>query len=97
MKPVIAALVALFILLQYQLWFSDGGLLTIHQLNQQISEQQQLNSQLDLRNKTLSADVMDLKKGNQAIAERAREDLGMIKNGETFYQIVPQQSDAKRS
>lgn len=92
MKPIVIALSALFLLLQYQLWFSQGGIVSVHKLHYAINNQQQANATLALRNDTLAAEVSDLKKGNEAIAEHARDDLGMVKQGETFYQIVPQQS-----
>lgn len=92
MKPIVIALSALFLLLQYQLWFSQGGIVSVHKLHYVVNHQQEANANLTLRNATLAAEVTDLKKGNEAIAERARDDLGMVKQGETFYQIVPQQS-----
>jgi len=97
MKPLFAALAVLFVLLQYQLWFSDGGIVSIHRLNQSIQKRQQANVKLIERNHTLAADVRDLKKGNDAIAERARNDLGMVKKGEVFYQVVPNSKDTSRS
>lgn len=89
MKAVLIALVALLLLLQYQLWFGQGGLITIVHLKQQISLQQKENQELKERNTNLMADIDDLKKGNEAAEERARHDLGMIKKGETFYHTVP--------
>lgn len=97
MKPVFLALAILFVLLQYQLWFADGGIISIHRLNQAIEKQQQANAKLIERNHTLGADVRDLKNGNDAVAERARNDLGMVKQGEVFYQIVPNEKDAAHS
>lgn len=89
MKAIFIILVALLFLLQYQLWLSDGGLLTVVQLKNQISEQKQENEKLKQRNSHLMADIEDLRKGSEAAEERARHDLGMIKKGETFYQTVP--------
>ncbi|MDF1794958.1 MAG: cell division protein FtsB [Coxiellaceae bacterium] len=88
MKPVILILVALFGLLQYELWFSNGGLRAIWHLKQQVSQQQATNLQSKLTNQALLADISDLKSGNEAIQERARNNLGMIQQGETFYQVV---------
>ena len=88
MKPVILILLALFGLLQYELWFSAGGLQAIWQLKQQVSQQQATNLQSKLTNQALLADIRDLKSGNEAIQERARNNLGMIQQGETFYQVV---------
>ncbi len=89
MKAIFIVLVALLFLLQYQLWLSDGGLLTVVQLKNQISEQKKENDKLKQRNSHLMADIEDLRKGSEAAEERARHDLGMIKKGEIFYQTVP--------
>jgi cell division protein FtsB len=78
----------LLLLLQYSLWFGNGGLLRVWQLNQAVDEQKTENARLKERNKALEAEVRDLKKGLEAIEERARTDLGMIKKDETFFQVV---------
>ena len=88
MKPIILVLLALFALLQYELWFAPGGAMTAYHLHKNIVKQTQINKQLAARNTILGADIQDLKNGNEAVAERARNDLGMIKKGEVFYQIV---------
>lgn len=71
--------------------------MSVHKLNEIIEKQQQINAQLIERNHTYAADVSDLKHGNDAIAERARNDLGMIKQGEVFYQIVPSNQAVEHS
>lgn len=88
MKWIVAILIALLLVLQYQLWFGNGGLLRVWQLEQRIAEQKEENAKLEERNKALEAEVRDLKQGLEAIEERARSDLGMIKKGETFFQVV---------
>lgn len=88
MKPVVVVLCALLVLLQYQIWFTPGGIISAHQWDQTINAQQKINQELATRNTVLLADINDLKTGNEAIAEHARNDLGMIKQGEVFYQIV---------
>lgn len=88
MRSVIFVLVALFFLLQYQLWFTAGGILSAYRLQKNINYQIVANAKLVERNAILMADIFDLKHGNQAIEERARNDLGMIKKGEIFYQII---------
>jgi cell division protein FtsB len=88
MKVVIAALALLLLGLQYRLWLSDDGVRETTRLRGQIEEQQQENERLRERNRTLAAEVQDLKKGTTAIEERARTDLGMIGKSETFYQVV---------
>lgn len=84
--PVI--LVLLLLLLQYQLWFGEGNMHDATRLQQQVGAQQAENSTLSKRNQELAAQVRDLKQGQAAVEEQARSDLGMIKKGETFYQIV---------
>ena len=89
MKVLAAALVMLLALLQYRLWLGEGGLREVRRLRGEIEAQRDENQQLKERNRTLSAEVLDLKKGTVAIEERARTDLGMVGKGETFYQVVP--------
>ena len=89
---LVVVLLILLTSLQYKLWFGDGGLIRVWQLNQSVEKQKQTNNQLKERNKTLEAEVIDLKEGVEAIEERARNDLGMIREGETFFQIVPKSS-----
>ena len=88
MKPIIILLVLLFLYLQYRLWLGDGNLPDVIQLGNQVEAQREENIRLRERNDVLDAEVRDLQQGLDAIEEHAREDLGMIKDGETFYQIV---------
>lgn len=88
MKFLAAALVIVLVLLQYRLWLGDGGMSEVHRLRADIEVQKQQNRELKERNRTLAAEVQDLKKGTVAIEERARTDLGMVGRGETFYQVV---------
>lgn len=88
MKLLAAILAVLLLLLQYKLWFGDGGLLKVQQLGNAVEMQQIENAQLRERNDALAAEVQDLKQGREAIEERARTELGMTKQGETFYQVV---------
>ena len=78
----------LLLSLQYRLWVGDGSLAEVWDLYQQVEVQRDENQSLRERNQALEAEVQDLKKGLGAIEERAREELGMIKEGETFYQII---------
>lgn len=89
MKVLAAGLVIVLVLLQYRLWLGDGGMREVSRLRQEIEQQREENATLRERNRTLTAEVQDLKKGTTAIEERARTDLGMVKQGETFYQVVP--------
>ena len=88
MKFLAAGLVIVLVLLQYRLWLGDGGMREVHRLRAEIEVQRDQNSELKERNRTLAAEVQDLKKGTVAIEERARTDLGMVGRGETFYQVV---------
>lgn len=88
MKKLFYILFVLLIYLQYRLWVDDDSLIDVWQAGQEIEVQQQENAGLRERNDALDAEVQDLKQGLEAIEERAREDLGMIKEDETFYQVV---------
>ena len=79
-------LVALLAGLQYPLWFGKGGLLRVGELERQLTEQRELNQKLEARNASLEAEVRDLKSGLEAIEERARSELGLVKEGEVFVQ-----------
>jgi cell division protein FtsB len=88
LRAVTLILVVLLLLLQYPLWLGKGGWLKVWDTNQQLQAQQQINQQTRARNDLLDAEVRDLKQGTEAVEERARSELGMIKQGEIFYQIV---------
>jgi cell division protein FtsB len=87
-------LFALLLILQYRLWVGDGSLAEVWDLYQQVEIQRDENRKLRERNQALEAEVQDLKQGLEAIEERAREELGMIKEGETFYQIIEPADDS---
>lgn len=88
MKKLVIVLLLLLGYLQYRLWFGDGSLQEVWQLHREVEAQREENLRLRERNDALDAEVLDLQQGLDAIEERAREDLGMVKEGETFYQIV---------
>jgi len=88
MKKLLLLLIVLLVYLQYQLWFGGGSLQDVWGLHQEVEMQRQENLELRERNAALQAEVADLKQGLDAIEEHAREDLGMVKEGETFYQVV---------
>ena len=88
MKAIIATLFILFVLLQFKLWFGEGSVKDVWHLEEAIAVQSEENAQLKERNQALIAEVNDLKQGLEAIEERARSELGMIKKGETFYQVI---------
>jgi cell division protein FtsB len=74
--------------LQYRLWVGEGSLAQVTELKRQIAEQQGENERLLERNRILEAEVMELKKGMETVEERARHELGMVKEGETLYQLA---------
>jgi cell division protein FtsB len=90
MKALTLIFVVLIALLQYPLWLGKGSWLRVWNVNQQITEQKTKNEAAKQRNATLNAEVQDLKQGNAAIEERARSELGMIKQDEVFYQVIDQ-------
>ena len=81
------------VLLQAQLWLSDGGYRKTMKLRAAVAEQRAMNEQLRERNAALDAEVVNLKQGVAAAEERARTDLGLIGPRETFYQVVPGAAD----
>ncbi len=88
MKIVLYVLIALLLVLQYPLWFGNGGVTALWQLQREFASYQNELAQLRERNRALEAEVLDLKQGLEAIEERARKELGMVKKGETFFQII---------
>jgi len=90
MRLITTILFVLLVLLQYRLWFGKNSVPDYYVLQDEISRQQQANDKLIQRNKLLYADTDDLKLGVEAIEERARNELGMIKAGETFFRIIPE-------
>ena len=74
--------------LQYRLWVGDGSLAQVTDLQRQIAEQQGENERLLERNRILEAEVLELKQGMETVEERARHELGMVKEGETRYQLA---------
>lgn len=88
MKVLAGILAALIVLIQYPLWLGKGGWLRAWEVDQRLTAQRATNAGLERRNLALGAEVSDLKQGFEAIEERARYELGFIKQGEVFYQIV---------
>ena len=99
MRILALTLAAFIVLLQYPLWLGKGGWLRVWSLDQRVQEERDANARLRQRNGALDAEVRDLKQGSDAIEERARYELGMIKQDEIFFQVVPaalQDEAAKR-
>jgi cell division protein FtsB len=84
-------LVALIVLLQYPLWLGKGGWLRVWDMDRQVAAQRDVNQKLETRNAGLDAEVRDLKTGFDAIEERARYELGLVKQGEVFVQVPQKQ------
>lgn len=78
---------------QYRIWIGDGSYEEVYQLQKKIEKQKLENASLKERNQRLYAEVVDLKNGLAAVEERARTELGMVKQGETFYQIIGEEKD----
>ena len=94
LRPITLVLAIIILLLQYPLWLGKGGWLKVWDLNRQVESQQQANQQAQARNALLDAEVRDLKQGTEAIEERARSELGMVKRDEIFFQFIGKQPPA---
>jgi cell division protein FtsB len=87
-KVLALILGGLILALQYPLWIGKGSWLRVRDLDRQVAQQQATNARLKARNDALDAEVRDLKQGLEAVEERARLELGMIRKDEIFYQVV---------
>ena len=88
LKYLTATLLTLVVTLQFQLWLGERGMPGVYRLKAAVETQFEENARLEARNLRLAAEVRDLKEGLEAVEERARSDLGMIGQGETYYQLV---------
>ena len=88
MKILAGILLALVVALQYPLWFGKGGWTRVQELERNLAQQRETNARLKARNAAMDAEVRDLKEGYEAVEERARLELGMIRKNEVFYQVV---------
>ena len=91
-KVALYVLLGLLIVLQYPLWLGSGGLASLWKLKSEIAAQKAENASLRQHNRALEAEVLDLKQGLASAEERARLELGMVKKGESFYQIIENQN-----
>ena len=89
MRPLAYILAGLLLALQYPLWLGKGSWTRVWELDRQLMAQRDDNAQKKARNDALDVEVRDLKEGLEAVEERARSELGMIRRDETFYQVVP--------
>ena len=89
MRVIILILFVLLVLLQFKLWLGEGGFNEVARLEARVESQRQQNDDLLQRNAELQAEVEDLRERLDAVEERARNELGLIKPEEQFYQVVP--------
>ena len=95
MRSLLIILLLVFISLQVKMWFGEGGYRDVKRLAIRVEEQAKENETLAQRNRELQAEVEDLRQGLQAVEERARSELGMVKENEEFYQVVPGEKTAE--
>ena len=95
LKTLNYALVGLILAIQYPLWLGKGSWLKVWEFSTKVDQQKEKNLLLAARNAGLDAEVRDLKQGSEAVEERARVELGMIKPGEVFYQITDKRAPSK--
>lgn len=95
MRLLFLTLLALFLLIQYPLWFGQGGWFAVWDLKEKVSAQRTVNDGLRQRNLAMEAEVEDLRSGTQAVEERARTDLGLMLDDEVYVQILPPEAPSK--
>jgi len=97
MRWMALGLLLLLLLLQYRLWLAEGSLAELHRLEAETVQQQEVNAALRARNVLLEQEVLELQQGLETVEERARRDLGMIREGEVYYQVVEEQPAGEKS
>ncbi len=95
MRIIALCLAGLLLLIQYPLWLGKGGWLRVWEMEKQVAQANKKNDELKARNATLESEVSDLRQGNEAVEERARFDLGMIKEDEVFVQVLEDSGDER--
>lgn len=95
LRVTLALLLIAILWMQYRLWLAPDGMRDVWRLRKAVAEQREENRILRERNDSLEAEVSDLKEGLEAVEERARTDLGMIEEGETFYQVVESTNESE--
>ena len=93
-KGLLAALLLLVVFLQYRLWLAEGGIAEVVRLKEQIRREEATNAELRARNDELARQVWDLQNGQLVIEQRAREDLGLVREGEVYYQFADDSPEA---
>lgn len=86
-KLILCVFIVVLIFLQYELWFSMGGIVTFKQLSNTITKQKERINDLEHENQRLSLEISDLRHGHEMLESKARSQLGMVKSGETYYQL----------
>lgn len=97
MRILVAILATLIVLVQYPLWLGKGGWLRVGELDRQVQALRESNKLLEARNQKLDAEVRDLKQGFDAIEERARFELGMVRQDEIFFQVLRESQPAHQA
>ncbi|MBX3663922.1 MAG: cell division protein FtsB [Burkholderiales bacterium] len=97
MRLLAILLAGLLLLIQYPLWLGKGGLLRVWEMERQIAAQREANDRMRARNAALDAEVGDLKQGLEAVEERARNELGMIRRDEVFFQVLESPPDVRKA
>ena len=87
MRWLLAILLILLVVLQYRLWIAEGSIAEQQRLKAQVEEFMRVNETLRARNAVLEREVLELQSGNAGVEQRAREDLNLVREGETFYQV----------
>ncbi len=96
MKVLWAVLLLILLGLQYRIWFGSGSLAEIHSLQRKITGQESMNASMEARNRALEVEVKELQEGSEGFEEKAREEMGMIKKGETFFLYLGPGPDESR-
>ena len=97
MRWITALVLSLILVLQYKLWFADGGVPQLTKLKDEYQTVLQHNHRLKRRNNAMLAEIQNLKKGDEAIEARARLELGMIKRGEVYYDVIERTPNSSKS
>jgi cell division protein FtsB len=97
MRSLIVILLLVLLALQVKMWFGEGGYSDVKRLAVRVEEQARENEALAQRNRELQAEVEDLRQGLHAVEERARSELGMVKENEQFYQVIPGDPEAAKN
>tara|TARA_B100001540_G_scaffold313559_1_gene336722 strand:- start:268 stop:567 length:300 start_codon:yes stop_codon:yes gene_type:complete len=93
LRWLFVVLLSLLAVLQYRLWFAEGSLAEKHRLQQQVQEQTRINEELRARNAVLEREVLELQTGNAGVEQRAREELGLVREGETYIQVIEKDAE----